>query len=269
MSEDPVRFAGGENFYAYANGSPYSMVDPLGLFGMQNIFGILKAIGGGVEVVAGGALFGAGVATSEVGVGLLGMAGGAFVVGHGIDAFQAGVRQAWTGNSTDTLTSTGLQAAGMSRRTANLADTGISIVATFGASAGSGVIRTSEGLVHLTSAENAVNIVRTGELAGSNYAGPASNALREGWGVTAATFQNPGTYAAVSIPAAAEGAFSAVRGVGPITSVQAAMGQVYTAAGTLNLATGAFARAGVNMGQATLYGIDAAFTGARIAGSLK
>jgi RHS repeat-associated protein len=31
LSEDPIGFAGGENFYLYANGNPASLIDPLGL----------------------------------------------------------------------------------------------------------------------------------------------------------------------------------------------------------------------------------------------
>lgn len=34
VSEDPIRFNGGVNFYAYANESPTSLIDPLGLFAM-------------------------------------------------------------------------------------------------------------------------------------------------------------------------------------------------------------------------------------------
>jgi hypothetical protein len=219
--------------------------------------------------VAGGALFAGGVATSEVGIGIAGMAGGAVAVGHGVDTFQAGMRQMWNGTPTDTFASQGLQAAGMSRGAANLADAGIGIVATFGASAASSSLARADGLVHLTSSSNAASIARSGELIGSNYAGPASNAMSSGWGVTAATGLNPGTYAAVTIPAAAQGVFTPVRGIGPLTGWQASMGQVYTASGSLNLATGAFSRTGMNMGQATFYGLDSLVTGTQIAGSLR
>ena len=31
VNPDPARFAGGSNFYLYANGDPVSMIDPFGL----------------------------------------------------------------------------------------------------------------------------------------------------------------------------------------------------------------------------------------------
>jgi RHS repeat-associated protein len=268
LNADPIQFEGGMNWYGYAGGNPVMGMDPLGLFGMENVFGGVKAIAGAIETFAGVVLVTGGVATSQVGIGFAGIAGGTVVAGHGVDTFQAGMRQMWNGKPTDTFTSRGLQAVGMSRRAANLTDAGIGIFGTFGASAGSSALARSEGLVHLTSSSFATSIGRSGELIGSNYAGPASNALRNGWSVTAATGLAPGTYAAVAIPAAAQSAFTAVRGIGPVTSWQASMGQVYTASGTLTLSTGAFARMGTNMGQATFYGVDALFTGARVAGSL-
>jgi hypothetical protein len=54
----------------------------------------------------------------------------------------------------------------------------------------------------------------------------------------------------------------------PITSGQAMTGQAYTANGTLTLTSGAFSRAGANLGQAIFYGLDAGVSGARIAGSI-
>ncbi len=60
--------------------------------------GLLQAGVGVVETV-GGAAFG--IATSETGIGAV--AGGAVAL-HGIDDIQAGVRQAWSGKSTDNYT---------------------------------------------------------------------------------------------------------------------------------------------------------------------
>ena len=67
-----------------------------------------------------------------VGFGALAV-GGAAVGSHGIDTFQAGVRQMWTGEHVDSMTSQNLQAAGMSSRAANLTDAGINVVGSFGA----------------------------------------------------------------------------------------------------------------------------------------
>jgi len=52
---------------------------------------------------------------------------------HGLDQIQAGLRQAWTGELTESLTSSGLEAVGMSRTAANLTDAGISVVGSLGA----------------------------------------------------------------------------------------------------------------------------------------
>ena len=263
LNADPSGFGGGPNWFAYADGNPLSLSDPFGLTATDRIFGGLKAVGGGVEVAAG-ITFGA--ATSWTGIGAV--AGGAVAL-HGADTFQSGIRQAWTGNPTDSFTSAGLQAVGMSQNAANLTDTGIGILGSFGASGATGALRTAGGLTHLTNDANAGRIMYVGELAGNNYAGPLANAGKSGWGVTAATGLSPGVYASVDVPAAAASAFSPIRGIGPITSWQAMTGQVYTANGTLSLSSGAFSRAGTNLGQATFYGLDAGINGARIAGSIK
>jgi hypothetical protein len=184
-------------------------------------------------------------------------------VAHGIDTVQAGIRQAWSGDQTDTYASQALQSAGMSPRAANLTDAAIGTALSLGASAGSSAIRSSEGLVHLTSAANASRIAETSMMVGVNYAGPASNATASALGVTLHTGLAPGRYAAVQIPAIAQAAFTPVRGIGPLSTIQASMGQAYTANGALNLATGSFFRFGANRGQMIIYGVDALFMGAR------
>jgi hypothetical protein len=52
--------------------------------------------------------------------------------------------------------------------------------------------------------------------------------------------------------------------LGPITLWQRLTGQQFTAAGSLNMATGAFTRTGVNWDQLIFYGIDVAFTGSAV-----
>jgi hypothetical protein len=123
-------------------------------------------------------------------------------------------------------------------------------------------------LVHLTSGEAGASINASQTLLGRNgiYATPLSTAQASGLRVTALTGLRPSQYAAaVPIPSGAQGAFTRPLAIGPISMWQRATGQVYTAAGSLNLATGVFTRTGVNWNQALIYGADAAIT-AGIAG---
>ncbi len=134
VNPDPAGFSGGLNFYAYADGNPISLVDPFGLWSWGQTSGVLRAVGGAFEVAAG---VGLGVATSWTGV------GGGLAAVHGLDQIQSGIRQAFSGNQVDSVTSSGLQAAGMSRNTANLADAGISIVGSLGAGIATAGIKAS------------------------------------------------------------------------------------------------------------------------------
>jgi O-methyltransferase involved in polyketide biosynthesis len=61
-----------------------------------------------------------------------------------VDQFQAGIRQIWTGEHVESLTSVNLQAAGMSQNAANLTDAGISVVGSLGAGFGTTAIRVTE-----------------------------------------------------------------------------------------------------------------------------
>lgn len=93
------------------------------------------------------------------------------------------------------------------------------------------------------------------------YAGPASNAGRSGWSLTARTGLNPsGVYKPVFILKTGEAAFSQVKPVGVFTSWQRLTGQQYTARGIIDLSTGVFIRTGINWNQALIYGCDAAVT---------
>ena len=54
--------------------------------------------------------------------------GGAIAL-HGLDQYQTGIQQAWTGSQVDSLTSQTLQSAGMSQNSANLTDAAVGIAA--------------------------------------------------------------------------------------------------------------------------------------------
>ena len=151
ISADPVGFSGGLNWYAYADGNPIGETDPFGLGPWTSLGGLGRMVGGGLEAsvgytfaVASGT---AAVGTSPTVVGAVGFGalavGGAAVGAHGIDTFQAGARQFWTGEHVDSLTSQNLQAAGMSRTAANLTDAGIGVVGSLGAGLATAPIRVS------------------------------------------------------------------------------------------------------------------------------
>lgn len=135
LKPDPAALADGINDYQYVSGNPVRLLDPGGTDGWDTFLGGVKMVGGALEVVAGGALVVAGVATGWTGVGVgLAVAGGA-VMAHGADVTVSGGRTMYEGEQVDTLTSQGLQAAGMSREAANLTDAGISVVGSLGAGA--------------------------------------------------------------------------------------------------------------------------------------
>ena len=48
VNADPISFAGGLNFYAYANGDPVSLIDPFGLSAWSAAGGLAKGVGHGI-----------------------------------------------------------------------------------------------------------------------------------------------------------------------------------------------------------------------------
>jgi RHS repeat-associated protein len=97
LSQDPSSFAGGDaNLYRYVGNAPTDGIDPTGLSVWNRIGGALRAIGGAAEFLAG-VIF-AGV-TAETGVGFV---GGVLVATAGADQFQAGIRQLFSGQTTQT-----------------------------------------------------------------------------------------------------------------------------------------------------------------------
>jgi RHS repeat-associated protein len=300
---DPEGFKDGSNLFAYCRNNPINRTDVKGTDSEWCLFcnpfsddvefapwqftkeevaprglGLLKAVGGGVEAVVGGTMVAGGAATSEVGIGIPIAIGGGVIAVHGADTFVAGLRQMWSGKDTDTFTSQGLQAAGVSRGKANLIDAGAGVLFTLGGSAVTKVptvaaatrtATTSPGLVHLTteSAEAAIASSKTlGTGSSTIYAGPAALAESSGWAITARTGLLPSKAAsAIIIPEAATGAFRTPAVLGPFSAWQRVSGTVFTeGAGSINLITGAFTRTGPATNQIVIYGIDTVITSSRL-----
>jgi RHS repeat-associated protein len=173
IQADPMRLLGGLNLYSYCDNNPASFLDPLGLAKdggfWTRVFGGLQAIGGLAEAGAG---FGFAIFTAPT---VVGTVAGTAVGLHGVDQFQAGLRTAFTGESTDTFTSTGLQEMGVPRGWANGIDAGISIVGT----AGIGVAQASANAARLRALSEA-NISGSGRTVLGHYPGYIDKAQRTG-----------------------------------------------------------------------------------------
>jgi RHS repeat-associated protein len=92
LSEDPIGFYGGKNFYWYVGNNPTNLIDPFGLWPSWTgiggtVGGVLGGIGGAVIGAGGGTLVAPGVGTIGGGAegGVVGAAGGA-VAGAAIGA---------------------------------------------------------------------------------------------------------------------------------------------------------------------------------------
>lgn len=127
--------------------------------------GGVKAVGGALEMVAGGAL----LVTPEPT--LVTKAAGVVVAVHGADVASSGLKQMWTGEEESSLTSQGLQAAGMSKQNAEIVDASISIIG----SGGAGALRNASKGEMVTSATAKAN---TGELPWNEISGRLREAAK-------------------------------------------------------------------------------------------
>ena len=167
--------------YLYCAGNPIMYIDPTGMecwwsqmwddYNMPTrLYGAMKAAGGITEATVGAT---AGVATSWTGVGAV--LGGAALV-HGCDVAASGITQMISGEETSSLTSQGLQAAGVPKETAERIDVGLSIGFTFGSGIASNVgsITTKVSSTSTTAVSETGTVSKTGGRLG-NQATRAQN----------------------------------------------------------------------------------------------
>lgn len=92
----------------------------------------LTGLGGLLQTVQGGMMIGAGIATSEFGIGIPIAAWGSVTFFHGIDSLQAATNRV-RGIDVDSFTVRKLQSAGMDQKTAKLTDAAIGVALSGGA----------------------------------------------------------------------------------------------------------------------------------------
>lgn len=146
LSPDPISHPISLDLYSYANGDPINNFDPNGRFASKvyditkttvidtfsshRFHGSLRALGGLTEAGVGACL---GMVPSPF---CITQIGGALLVGHGLDNYQAGYNQAISNQSREPITIQILQKSGISHNAAHMANDLGMILGTMGATGG-------------------------------------------------------------------------------------------------------------------------------------
>jgi RHS repeat-associated protein len=116
ISEDPLGFGAGDtNIYRYVGNSFVNEIDPSGLAScdcnhggepslLNRGLGVLKALGGAAQISTGAAIAGGGTAGSGGVAAVPSLLVGGAIAAKGADDLQSGLRQAFTGRETNTVT---------------------------------------------------------------------------------------------------------------------------------------------------------------------
>lgn len=243
VSADPSGLAAGINPYAYAGDNPVNLTDPSGLLARQAAGTVMTYYGeasdwassvnlgtrlGGAAQLAGGVVeggvgvtgIGAGLATSEVGVGIPIAAAGFAALSLGADQASTGLQTLLTGQRETSLLNQGLQAAGASPQQAGVGEVAVNSLLTGGVAVGTSVVE-SAALAAANGAAPITNLAAEGATTSVFWTGNGSRAVADAWASANGGQTLSMSKFAVSETATAEAAQSA-----SLSFAQAASGNV-------------------------------------------